>query len=342
MMGLRKHFGLSIPIIGAPMAGAAGGALASAVSEAGGLGMIGGAYCDGDWIEAELRRAKELQTSPGDPKNTARANGGGAGLNVGIGFITWRLAEAPEVLGRALAHRPAAVFLSFGDIAPFEAEIHGAGIPIIAQVQTMAHGQAAVDAGADIIVAQGAEAGGHGQSRATMTLVPEMADWLAKNTPHVPLLAAGGIADGRGMAAALMLGAQGVVIGSRLWASPESLAHPNHQAAALKASGDDTLRSTVMDIARRLNWPAGYTARVLHNQFTKRWHGSEVGLRDQIDTEAPRWAQAMAEGDAERSNTFVGEVAGLLYDVRAAAELIDEIHQDAARLLAQAPHLMER
>lgn len=318
---VTRFFDIETPILGAPMAQAAGADLAQAVTRAGGLGFLGGAYSDSDWIEAEAAKLDDTR--------------------VGIGFISWKLKNAPEVLSRAIARAPAAVFLSFGDIAPFEAEIHAAKLPLIAQVQTLGDAQAAADAGADMIVAQGAEAGGHGERRATMTLVPEVADWLAQNHPDVPLLAAGGIADGRGVAAALMLGAEGVVIGSRLWASQEALVHPNFHAAALAATGDDTVRSSVMDVARKLDWPSRFTARVLKNAFTERWQDDVAGLVAAAEVEVPRWQEALISGDATRANTFVGEATGLLQDIRPAADLIQEITQETAALLARAPQMLE-
>src|SRR5581483_3808158 len=130
--------------------------------------------------------------------------------------------------------------------------VKAAGIFAICQVQTMQHAREAVAAGADIIVAQGTEAGGHGALRATITLVPEVADYLAKESPATILAAAGGIADGRGLAAALMLGAEGVLMGSRFWASREAAVHPSFQKAAMTADGDATVRTTVVDIARKL------------------------------------------------------------------------------------------
>lgn len=185
------------------MAFAAGGRLAAAVTEAGGLGLIGGGYGNAEWIEREF---------------TAAGN-----TRVGCGFITWSLARQPELLDRVLSHAPAALMLSFGDPAPFAPAIRRAGSVLICQVQTLPHARQALAAGAEIIVAQGTEAGGHGGSRATLTLTPEIADLLARESPDTLLVSAGGIADGRGLAAVLMLGADGVLVGSRLWASEEAL-----------------------------------------------------------------------------------------------------------------------
>lgn len=318
---LTKLFGVQHPILSAPMALASGGTLAAAVTQAGGLGFIGGAYGDADWITQAFDDA--------------------GGARVGCGFITWKLAENPEVLTRVLERKPAALFLSFGDPASFVDEIATAGVPLICQVQSLRDAQHAADVGADVIVAQGAEAGGHGEKRATMTLVPEVADWLAVNAPQVLLVAAGGIADGRGLAASLMLGADGVLVGSRLWASDESLAHPKMISAAIEATGDQTIRSTVMDMARGLGWPDRYTARVLQNAFTDRWHGDLDGLLANATVEAAKWAAAWQSGDTEVANTFVGEAAGLIHARIPAGQIINEMMAEAAALLRDASARLE-
>ncbi|MEH6836269.1 MULTISPECIES: NAD(P)H-dependent flavin oxidoreductase [Falsihalocynthiibacter] len=318
---LTEKFELDTPIISAPMAFAAGGELARAVSLGGGLGLIGGAYGDPDWVDAEFAKA-------GDAK-------------VGVGFITWKLAAHSQVLEQALERSPAAVFLSFGDIAPYVDRVHRAGVALIAQVTTLADAQAACGAGADVIVAQGSEAGGHGEARATMTLVPEVADWVARNMPHVFVVAAGGIADGRGLAAALMLGAQGAVIGSRFWASDEAMVHPKMHAAAMAATGDDTIRSSVMDVARHLKWPPRFTARVLKNAFTRQWHDDLDGLLAVAQVEAEKWRRAWEAGDVEGANTFVGQAVGLLHDIRPAAQIIENITDEAATLLGHGPAFLE-
>ncbi len=314
---LTRLLGLDHPIISAPMAFAAGGSLAAAVTKAGGLGLIGGAYGDSSWI------AEQFTASGNTP--------------VGCGFITWNLDKAlltnPDLLSYILQRKPSAFFLSFGDPAPHVETIQNANIPLICQVQTVRDAKHAIDLGVDVIVAQGAEAGGHGERRATMTLVPEVADYIAKSQTKSILCAAGGIADGRGLAAALMLGAEGVVIGSRLWASEEALVHKNMHDAALKASGDDTIRSSVMDIARHLEWPQRYTARVLKNAFTERWHDDIQGLLKSADEEARAWKQAWVEGETRIANTFVGEATGLIEDVRPVAELISNIVDEAKTCL---------
>lgn len=192
---LTEMLGIRHPVLLAPMGGTAGGALAGAVSVAGGLGMIGGGnskFVGVDWLEREFAAAGNRR--------------------VGCGFITWSLAQQPDLLDLALRHKPAALMLSFGDAEPFLPRIKAAGIPAICQVQSLAQARQVLQQGADIIVAQGAEAGGHGARRATLPLVPAVVDMVAAKGRDVPVVAAGGIADGRGLAAALMLGAAGVLM----------------------------------------------------------------------------------------------------------------------------------
>ncbi len=310
---LTARLGIAHPIISAPMAFAAGGRLAAAVSAAGALGLIGGGYGDAGWLEGEF---------------TAAGN-----QPVGCGFITWSLAKQPHLLDLALARGPCAIFLSFGNPAPFADRVRAAGATLICQIQSRRDALQALDCGADIVVAQGAEAGGHGEKRATFTLVPEIADLIAAKSPDTLLLAAGGIGDGRGLAAALMLGADGALVGSRLWASREANVSPRMHQAALAATGDDTIRSQVMDLARKLDWPPRYTARVLRNAFIERWHGREAELAAVADEVAAKYRKAWAEGDPEGSNTFVGEVAGLIHDIEPAADIIQRMVNEAeARL----------
>lgn len=310
---LTRRLGLKLPILLAPMGGAAGGRLAAAVTNAGGLGLIGGGYGDAQWLDREFAAAGNTR--------------------IGGGFITWSLARDPELLDRMLSHAPAAVMLSFGDPTPFAPAIKSAGSTLICQVQTLAHTSQALEAGADIIVAQGSEAGGHGATRATLTLVPEVADLLARESPDTLLLAAGGIADGRTMAAALMLGADGVLLGTRLWAAEECLIHPNHQRAALSSNGDATLRVTTPDIARGYDWPAEFTGRVLRTPFIERWNGREAEHRAAAETLRPAYNAAVAEGRTADAGVFVGEAIGLMSTIEPAATIIDRLAAQAATLL---------
>lgn len=313
---LTGALSLRYPIVSAPMAFAAGGALAAAVSRAGGLGLIGGGYGDAAWLEREFAAA--------------------ARERVGVGFITWSLQKSPVLLTQVLRHRPAAVMLSFGDPRPFAHEIHRAGAALICQCQDMGHVREAVEAGAALVVAQGAEAGGHGALRGTLGFVPEVADHLARHAPDTVLLAAGGIADGRGLAAALMLGADGVLVGTRLWASCEALVQEAHHRAILATAGDGTLRTRIPDIARDLPWPAGFTARIRRNAFTRRWHGREEALKAALAVEGPRYRQAFEAGDAEETAVWFGEAAGLVHAIEPAAAILERMAAEAvARLRTQ-------
>ena len=275
------------------------------------LGIIGAGYGDADWLDREFAAAGNAR--------------------VGCDFITWSLAKQPELLAHVLAHAPAVLMLSFGDPTPFAPAIRAAGSRLICQVQTIAHTRAALNCGADIIVAQGSEAGGHGATRATLTLVPEVTDLLARESPATLLVAAGGIADGRGLAASLMLGADGVMLGSRLWASPESLVHPNHQRAALAANGDGTIRQKSADIARGYDWPEEFTGRVLRTTFVARWHGREAEHRAAAEAARPDYLAAVTE----ESGVFMGEAIGLMRDVSPTAEILARVTREAEALLRE-------
>lgn len=312
---LTEALDISVPILSAPMGFVAGGKLAAVVTAAGGLGIIGGGYGDADWLDREFAAAGNAR--------------------VGCGFITWSVANQPGLLARVLERTPAVLMLSFGDPTPFAPAIRTAGSRLICQVQTIAHTRAALDCGADIIVAQGSEAGGHGAARATLTLVPEVADLLARESRATLLVAAGGIADGRGLAASLMLGADGVMLGSRLWASPECLIHPNHQRAALAGDGDATIRQTAADIARGYDWPPEFTGRVLRTAFVARWHGHEVEHRAAAQVARPAYLAAVADGCTEESGVFVGEAIGLMGSVLPVAEIIARVIREAEALLRE-------
>lgn len=323
-----ETFGLSTPIALAPMAFGTGGALAAASAKAGALALIGGAYGDVEFTAREYSAAEEALSDT--PEALAR---------LGCGFITWRMEEDASALDWVLdrARKPAAIMLSFGDPTAVAKRVVDAGIPLICQVQTMAMVPEAVDAGASVIVAQGGEAGGHGMNaldgRSTFTLVPEIADFLAANAPHVQLLAAGGIADGRGLAASLMLGADGALIGSRLWASAESLAPEAAIAEALAANGDSTARSKVFDILREKNWPAHFDFRALRNSLHKEWEGRIEELEADPQAAIADYQAGVAAKDYARAHVTVGEGTGLIRNAPTAGEIITAIDAEARALL---------
>jgi nitronate monooxygenase len=307
---LTKTLAIEHPVLLAPMDLVSGGRLAGAVSQAGGLGMLGGGYGDGNWIEQEWPRAGNTR--------------------IGCGFITWSLAQRPGLLDVALARQPAAVMLSFGDPRPFAPAIHAASARLICQVQTVAQACEALDAGADIIVAQGTEAGGHGMTEPLFTLLPQVVDAC----PNTPVVAAGGIADGRGLAAAMMLGAEGVLMGTRFYASQEADGHPEAKRRIVEAAGGQTVRSIVFDLSRGNRWPTPYTGRLLRNAYLERWLGREDELEARAEEIGRDYTAARARGDFDIAGVIAGEACALIHDIPPAGDIVTRIVSDAEHLLA--------
>lgn len=309
---LTRLLDIEHPIMLAPMGGAAGGALAGAVSDAGGFGMIGGGTADVAWLENEFSQAGNAP--------------------VGVGFVTWMLPDKRELLTAALAHAPKAVMLSFGDQTPYVPEIKAAGALLIAQVQSVAEATAAVDAGADIIIAQGQEAGGHGRTgRGGLALAPAVVDAVGG---RAPVVAGGGFADGRGLAAALTLGCAGVLVGTGFAASAESLWPAEKKAAVVNGVADATIRTDVFDILRRGEpWPDGYNGRALRNDTSDRWHGQEADLYGSLATEQKSYAEADAAGDATKGAVWAGEGVDFIKSVRPAGDIVSSIVADAVKAL---------
>jgi nitronate monooxygenase len=308
---LTQAFGLDVPIVLAPMGRVAGGRLAAAVSNAGGLGLVGGAYGDPEWLRQELSLVRAATDRPW-----------------GVGLITWY--ASPEVVELALSYRPAVFLLSFGDVRPYADAIKAAGCTLFCQVQDIDAAREAVAAGADFIVAQGNEAGGHSAVRATLPLVPAVVDAVAP----MPVLAAGGIADGRGLAAALMLGAQGALLGTRFAAASEALTHERAKARMVAAHAADTVQTRVFDIIRGYGaWPAPFAARALRNAFFARWEGREGDLEAALAMEQPVYERAVATGDVTTAMILAGEAVDLIDAVVPAAELVRQIGAEAVAQL---------
>lgn len=313
-----RMFGLAHPVMLAPMGAVAGGALAAAVSNAGGFGVVGGGYGVADWLRRELAIVAREARAPW-----------------GVGFITWAI--KPEVLDIALAERPALVFLSFGDPRPHAARVRSAGAKLACQVQDMDGLRLALEAGADLIVAEGTEAGGHGGRRGTLPLVASVVDAAGA----VPVLAAGGIADGRGLAAALMLGAHGVSMGTRFFATHEALAHPATKQRLVDARSEETGRTSVFDIVRGYDWPGGIDGRAVRNAFVQRWHGREAALREAIGAERPAYFAAAEAGDCATAVVWAGEGLDLIDRVEPAAEVVQRVSREAQARLRGAAALLE-
>jgi nitronate monooxygenase len=314
---LTEKFGLEYPIVSAPMGAVAGGRLAAAVSNAGALGLVGAGYGDPDWMRAELSTARSEASRPW-----------------GVGLITWHATQ--EAVELALSYKPHAFMLSFGDPGPFVPTIREAGCALICQVQSVEDGRVARAAGVDVIVAQGTEAGGHGADRATLPLVPAVVDAVAPT----PVLAAGGIADGRGLAAALMLGAQGALIGTRFYAATEALGHERAKERIVAATGSDTRRTRVFDVVREHAWPRPYTGRAIRNPFMERWDGREDDLTAALDEEIPGFQAAVRDGDIDTAMVWAGEGVDLISDVVPVGELVRRISAEAEARLRHASELL--
>jgi nitronate monooxygenase len=282
-MTLRTRFtellGVAHPIALAPMGGAAGGALAAAVSNGGALGLVGGGREDPEWLKRELGIVVAATDKPW-----------------GIGFQSW--SATTDVIETALEYRPHAVMLSFGD---------------------------------PTALTEPAEAGGHTGGRATLPFVPIVVD-LAGPTP---VLAAGGIADGRGVAAALALGAAGALIGTRFQVTTEALVAAEVTKAIIEGRGEDTERSRILDIARGAPWPARYPARTLRNAFLDRWRGRETELESDEEAKAS-FRDAAHRGDLDVLPVWASESIDLITEALPAAELVSLLVSEAEQALMRA------
>lgn len=302
---LTEMFSIEHPIVLAPMGGVAGGRLAAGVAQGGGLGMIGGGRGDRDWLLRECALAANGTEKPW-----------------GIGFLSWAITH--DVVEWTIGQRPAAIMLSFGDPAPFAPAIRDAGIPLIAQVTTVTEARRAIDVGADVVVAQGTEAGGHGGGRSTLPFVPAVVDIAG----DVPVLAAGGIADGRGLAAALVLGAAGAVIGTRFEATTEALLDAAEAKAIIAAEASDTVVGRVADIAADAGWPAVYPARTLRNAFTDAWQDREDELSSDAEALAS-FRDGVARSDTDFAPIWAGEAVDLISGIESATTLVGRIAAEA-------------
>ncbi len=313
---ITDRLGVRHPILLAPMDLVASARLTAAVSLAGGFGILGGGYGDRPWLEREIKLLTQLVASARSP--------------FGVGFITWSLATKPQLLDVALEASPQAIMLSFGDPRPFAGRIKSAGAQLICQVQSEDMASEALEAGADVLVAQGTEAGGHGASRTTLDIVCAVVDLAAG---RAPVVAAGGIADGRGLAASLMLGAAGVLLGTRFYASEEAEGHDEAKRRICAASGDDTIRGLIFDISRQSVWPTPFTGRCLINDHARRWVGRELELLQNAEAVAAEYEAAKAAGNFDIAAVIAGQAVGLINDISPAGVIVERIVTEAEQIL---------
>jgi nitronate monooxygenase len=306
-----KRAGLRLPILNAPMGGVAGGRLAAAVTAAGGLGMIGmGSTATAESLASELALAGPAR--------------------FGIGLVDWVIRDQPDLLDVALAARPALLSVSFGDDLSWVQRAHAAGIPAATQVYDAETARRAADSGLDLVVARGAEGGGHGEIRlATLPLLDAVLDAVP-----VPVLAAGGIASPRSLAAVLAAGAAGAWLGTCLSACPEALTGDGARRALIAATGTDTVSTRVFDVGQRLDWPTRFPSRVLRKEFVGRWAGREAALAGDSEA-AAELAAGIAADDQRIAPVDAGQGVGKLHDSRSVAVVIDELCAGAQRLLAR-------
>lgn len=300
---LTRLLGIEYPVIQGGMAWVAEHRLAAAVSEAGGLGIIGAANAPAEWVREQIRLAKQLTDKP-------------FGVNVML-----MSPHAPEVAEAVAQEGVAVVTTGAGNPERYMELWKSKGIRVIPVIASVALAKRMERAGADAVVAEGCESGGHIGESTTMTLVPQVADAL-----EIPVIAAGGIADGRGLAAALMLGACGVQMGTRFVATKECQVHVNYKERILKAKDIDTKvtgRST------------GHPIRVLRNDMTKRYlelekQGATLEELEYLTLGALR--KAVVEGDVKNGSIMSGQIAGLIHEELTCRQVMEGIVKEAQEL----------
>lgn len=307
-------WGFAYPIIGAPMGYVAHSSLARAISEAGGLGMLGvGPRDTAAFIEREGQAIHAAS-----PK-----------LRFGIGLMAWRLEKNPDLLTAAIAQQPYLISISFGSLRPYADRVHQAGIRLAAQVSSRAQAIEAQSAGADLIVAQGHEAGGHTGQVGTLTLLQIVLDAV-----QTPVAVAGGIASPAGLAAVLAAGAAAAWIGTAFLLCPEANVTPEARSRIIAANETSTVHTSVFDRANRLDWPPEYPGRVLRNAFVSKWHGRE----DEMMSDPEELARFRAGADAKDydiTSIYAGQAIGMLSESRPAAEVVHSLAQGAEKLLTR-------
>lgn len=313
---LTRAFGLEHPVVSAPMANWAGGELAGAVSAGGGLGMIG---AGGSTPEAWISEQADL----------ARPHG-----PFGIGLLIWALETRPELLDAALDARPPAISVHAGDPRPYVARIKETGAKVFCQVNNGASAERAVEAGADFLVAQGTDAGGHTGGVGTMPLLQRVLE--IGEAAGLPVLAAGGLATGRALAGVLAMGAAGGWVGTRFCATVESTGTDEAKRQILEADETQTVLTHVFDIVQSFPWPEEFPGRAISNAFSKRWHGREEELGERLEEASAGFEEARRRGDYSEMVVYAGQAVGLVRDLPSARKLVEQLSTDAEE------HLRER
>lgn len=297
--------GIKTPILQAGMATYTSAELVAAVSGAGGLGIVGSLGRSPEDLRSEIARTRQLTSRP-----------------FGVNHVISQL--EPRAFEVTMEEDPAVLSLAWGAEPELTAQARQRGMAVVHQVTTVEEAETAVAAGANVIVAQGTEGGGHVGRVSTLPLVPAVVD--AVNP--IPVLAAGGIADGRGLAAAIMLGAQGALIGTRFLATPEAPVTERFREAIVASPGSDTLASKFFDDVLGLDWP-GARLRALRNPLLEQWADRPQDWSSAADQLGPLLGDALSKGEF----VLAGEASGLIRDVVPAAELVDRMTREASALL---------
>jgi nitronate monooxygenase len=310
-----RKLNIEAPIMNAPMTPHAGGLLAKAVSDAGGLGMIG--FDEGESVDS-LRQQVALARE-GNPNRV-----------FGIGLVHWVVEKRPELIDLTLACKPNLVCLSFGDPAPYIQRFREAGILVASQVQSLKWANVAHQAGVDFLIVQGTEAGGHTGAVGTLPLLQLVLEAISDK----PVLAAGGIATGRGLAAVLAAGAAGAVIGTPFLAAQESRGNPASRDFLFQADETQTVLTSVFDRIQRKGWPAEFRGRALSNAFLRQWHGQEDMMMATPNLEKT-YQDAKKTGDFSTACIYAGQTVGLVNKAATASDIIQPIVQSARQRLHQ-------
>ena len=307
--------GIKHPVVLGGMGSATSTKLVAAVSNAGGFGTLGTSIYNAGQITAEIKAIRAATDKP-----------------FGVNHLLFRMKE--EDFAATLAARPAAITFAWAgrdqDLRTYVSRAHEAGAKVMYMASDVPEAERAVEAGADVMIAQGAEGGGHVGSMATFVIVPMIVTAVAP----VPVLAAGGIADGRGLAASLALGADGVLLGTRFLATPEAPIHENFKQAIVNSDGHDTLLTEIPDIAAGHVWP-GAMVRAQRNAFIARWAGQEWALRQNLTQAATAVAESRKAGDVDNTPLLFGQDAGLIDSVRPAAEIVEAIIAEADEIIGK-------
>ena len=302
------------------MGAEAGPELVAAVSEAGGLGTIGTIATLPDEVRMAIRRCRDLTAMP-----------------FAVNMVTFEGApHRDEIIEMVLREKPAAVTLSFGDPLPTLRLCREAGIKTLVQVQDFAGAKAVLAAGTDALIVQGNEAGGHTGRRGTLSFLAQTLA-IAGDTPVV---AAGGIADGRGLAAVLAMGASGALIGTRFKASVEYGCADIYKDVIAASDGDNTLGGTLLDVPFPWTWPANVVGRGIRNAFTAEWEGREDELKAAVAALPPFGFLQGLWADPEQSINWAGESSGLVGSVLPAAEILRSVVREAEEILRRVPSIL--